>query len=206
MKLHHVIPCAIATFALAGSLFAAPETFKIDPKHSSVNFKIGHLGVSNVHGRFNTFEGGFTQDKENDANNEFHMTVDTASLDTGIEARDKHVTSPDLLNVKQYPEMTFKSDSVKKLSDNEFEIKGSLTLHGVTKPVTAKLHKIGEATDEKGVHRAGGESTFTIKRSDFGMTGMQGALGDEVTVTIAVEAIREKAANDNATTATATTN
>jgi polyisoprenoid-binding protein YceI len=193
MKLFHLAPLARAVCLAPAILSAAPENYKIDPVHSSVTFKIKHMNVSNVHGRFNKMEGAFTYDKEDAANNKLELTIDTDSLDTANAKRDEHVKGPDFLNVKQFPKMTYKSTSIKKLSDNEFEVTGDLTMHGQTKPVTAKLQKIGEASDPKGVHRAGGESTFTLKRSDFGMDKMQNALGDEVTVTVAVEGIRQDA-------------
>lgn len=185
---------AVAAIALAPALiWAAPETFKIDPVHSFVTFKVRHMNVSNAYGEFKDLKGSLVYDKDNVANSKFEVEIDANSLDTKNPKRDQHSKSPDFLNVKQFPTITYKSDSVKKLSDDEFEMTGQLTLHGVTKPLTSKLKKLGEATDPKGVHRIGGESTFTIKRSDFGMTGMMNALGDDITVTIAVEAIQEPA-------------
>lgn len=178
---------------LPGLLNAAPETYQVDPVHSFLIFKVRHFNVGNAYGEFNDFKGSFTYDKEAPQNNKFEVTVDVNSLDTKNPKRDEHVKSPDFLNAKQFPTITFKSDSVKQLADNQFEMAGQLTLHGVTKPLTLKLEKIGEAKDPKGTERIGGESTFTIKRSDFGMTGMAGALGDDITITMAVEGIKHAA-------------
>ena len=193
MKLSHLAPIALAICMAPAFLGAAPEKYKIDPVHSSLIFKIKHMNIANFYGRFNKMEGSFTYDKENAENNKLEIKIDADSVDTANGKRDEHVKSPDFLNAKQYPAIEFKSTSVKKLSDTEFELTGDMTLHGQTKSVTTKLQKTGEATDQKGVHRAGGETTFTIKRSDFGMDKMMQMLGDEITVTVAVEGIREAA-------------
>lgn len=188
-KLH--LAAAVASVCIAPALLvAAPETFKIDPVHSSVIFKIGHNNVGNIYGDFSGISGSFVQDKEAPESNAVEVQIDASSLNTNNAGRDAHVKGPDYLNVKQFPTMTFKSDSIKKLSEKEFEMAGQFTLHGVTKPITAKLQKIGEAADPKGAYRAGGESTFTIKRSDYGMKVSPG-LSDEVTITIAVEGVRQ---------------
>lgn len=187
------LAAAVAALCLTPAfLSAAPETFKIDPVHSFAIFKIGHYNVGHVYGEFTTLTGTFVQDKEAPENSKFEVTIDANSLDTKNTSRDAHVKGPDFLSVKQFPTITFKSDSVKPLADNQFEVAGQFTLHGVTKPITAKFTKIGEAKDPKGAFRAGGESTFTIKRSDYGVTGMLNNVGDEVTITIALEGVRQE--------------
>lgn len=186
---------AVAILCIAPAIvWSAPESYKIDPVHSFIVFKVRHMNVGNAYGTFNDFQGFFLHDEENAENNKLEIAVDANSLDTKNAKRDEHSKSPDFLNVKQFPTITFKSESVKKISDTEAEMTGPLTLHGVTKPVTAKVVKIGEATDPKGVHRVGGEATFVIKRSDYGMTNMLNNLGDEITLTVAVEGIRADAA------------
>lgn len=188
------VVASLAALCLAPALIsAAPETFEIDPVHSFVIFKVRHMNVGNAYGEFNNFKGTIVQDKEAPQNNSLQMEVDVNSLDTKNEKRDQHVLSPDFLNAKQFPTMTFKSDSAKKLSENKYELTGQFTLHGVTKPLTVQVDKIGEATDPKGGVRVGGESTFTIKRSDYGMTKMMDNLGDEITVTVALEGIKKAA-------------
>lgn len=192
MKLHHLACMAFVACLAPAVLVAAPEKYKIDPVHSSATFKIQHLQVSNVHGRFNDMSGSFIYDKENPEQSKLEVVIDMASIDTANKMRDEHVRSEEYLNVEKYPKMTYKSTSIKVLKENEFEVTGDITLHGETKPLTLKLTKIGEAKDPKGVYRVGGESTFTIKRSDFGMKDkMPGMLGDDVVVTVAVEGIRE---------------
>lgn len=184
----------VAALAVAPSMiWAAPETYTIDPVHSFVMFKIRHLNAGNVYGQFKDFKGTIVADKDDPAKSKFDIEIDTNSLDTKNAKRDEHVKGPDFLNTKQFPTITFKSDSIKKASDNEFEAAGQLTLHGVTKPLTTKIIKLGEATDKKGTTRLGAETTFTVKRSEFGINTMPDAAGEDVTVTVAIEAIKEAA-------------
>jgi polyisoprenoid-binding protein YceI len=191
MKLLSLAPLALAICLTPALVSAAPEDFKVDAVHSSVIFKIKHMNVANFYGRFNKVEGTITQDKEKPENGKLVVKIDATSIDTGNVKRDEHVKGPDFLNVKQYPTIEYKSTAIKAVSENEFEVTGDMTLHGQTKPVTAKMQKTGETTDQKGTHRLGGETTFTFKRSDFGMNKMLENLGDEITVTVAIEATRE---------------
>ncbi|HZM01014.1 MAG TPA: YceI family protein [Planctomycetota bacterium] len=165
---------------------AAPAEFSIDPVHSSVIFRIQHMGVSYFHGRFNRIEGGFTLDAEKPENSSVEILVPAESVDTNSTKRDDHIRSPDFLNASEFPEIRFKSDAVKSLGKDRFEVAGQLTLHGETKPLTVEVHQTGLAETSRGA-LAGFETTFTIKRSDFGMSNMLDALGDEVRLTVAVE-------------------
>jgi polyisoprenoid-binding protein YceI len=166
---------------------SAGDTFKVDPVHSTVFFKIKHFGVGYVYGRFNTFSGTLAFDDANSADSSIAVTVNTASVDSGNPGRDKHLKSPDFFNVKEFPDVSFKSTAIKKVDDHNYELTGDLTLLGVTKPITAKLERIGTGSDPRGGERSGIEAIFTIKRLDFGMKFMPQALGDEVTVTAALE-------------------
>lgn len=192
MKSLRIAMLAAAVAVAPAWLSAAPVTFQVDPVHSFVIFKVRHMNVGNAYGEFNDFKGTLVYDAEAPEKSSLDLTIDVNSLDTKNAKRDEHVKSPDMLNAKQFPTITYKSTAVKKLDDTHFELTGDLTMHGVTKPVTAKLEKIGQATDPKGGERIGGETTFTIKRSDYGMPGMQGALGDDITITVAIEAIKQK--------------
>ena len=169
----------------------AAEAYKIDPIHSSIVFKIGHLGIAPVYGRFNDISGTITADKENPAKSSVEFTVPVESLDTRVAKRDQHLKSPDFFNAKQFPVMTFKSKEVKEAGKDTYQITGDLTLHGVTKPLTINFKKGGEAKGMEGEYRAGGETQFTIKRSDYAMNFMLNAIGDEVTVMLAIEGIRQ---------------
>ena len=172
---------------LGGAALAPADTFKLDPVHSQVVFQVEHMGVSKIFGRFNTIQGSFTLD-DDPSKVSFEATVPVESLDTGTAARDKHLKSPDFFNVKQFPDITFKSTAVKKTGDN-YELTGDLTLHGVTKSITVTLTKIGQA-QVQGAERAGFDAQFTIKRSDYGMTFMMGPVGDEVSLMINLEGVK----------------
>ena len=113
----------------------------------------------------------------------------TENVDTANEKRDAHLKSPDFFDAKQFPLITFKSTSVKADGDN-FEVTGDLNLHGVTKQITVPLKKTGESDTGKMGYRTGWQAEVDLKRSDFGMTGMQGAIGDDVHLIISFEAVK----------------
>lgn len=175
------------TAAMATTPASAAETFTVDPVHSSVVFRIKHLDVSYFHGRFNNISGSFTLDPADPAQAKFDFTVKADSLDTGIDKRDQHVKGPDLFNVRQFPTITFQSTKVAAAGKGAYQVTGNLTLHGVTKPVTVTIEPTGTGKGMKGEPLAGVETTFTIRRSDFQMTGMSPMLGDEVRLTVSVE-------------------
>ena len=168
---------------------AAPTEFEIDSVHSSAIFRIQHMGVSYFHGRFNSIQGRITADAENPAGSSVELTIAAESVDTANGKRDDHIRSPDFLNASEFPEIRFTSKSVKAAGATTFEVAGELTLHGETKPLTVKVEQTGLAKNPRGEGQiAGFETTFTVKRSDFGMDQMLDALGDEVRLTVAVEA------------------
>ncbi|MFD1384333.1 YceI family protein [Rhodanobacter aciditrophus] len=174
----------LTTAVLAsGSVLAAD--YNVDPAHSAVTFEVGHLGVSTTAGRFNEFEGNFTinDDKKSGSAS---FTIKADSVDTNHAARDKHLRSPDFLDVKQFPTLTFTSTSF-----NGEELTGDLTLHGVTKSVTFDVEMIGEGNDPWGGYRAGFEASTTIKRSDFGVSYFIPGVTDETEIEIFVEGIRQ---------------
>jgi polyisoprenoid-binding protein YceI len=176
----------LSAAALVGTrdAYSAPEStaWQGDTVHSFVLFKVKHMGASSAYGRFNQFTVAVGANEDGSAVSSVEFAVKAQSIDTGNAGRDKHLMSPDFLNAKQFEEITFKSTAVK--GD---EVTGDLTLHGVTKPVTAKLVKVGAAKGMKGEELVGYETTFTVKRSDFGMTNLVGPVSDEVTITVATE-------------------
>lgn len=185
----------LSTAALLGgrAAWSAPDaaTFNGDTVHSFVMFRVKHMGASWTYGRFNDFTVSVGM---NDAGTEISSVafdVKTASLDTGNKKRDSDVTAPDFLNAKQYVNMKFASTKVKALDADNTEVTGDLTLHGVTKPVTVKLSKVGSGKGMDGSMLVGLETTFSVKRSDYGMTNMVGPVGDDVQITVAVEAAKK---------------
>ena len=178
--------------ALAATVAAA--TYEVDPVHSSVIFKIQHLGTSWTYGRFNDISGSIEMDAAKPEASSVTFTVKVDSVDTGNAKRDQHLKSPDFFNAKQFPEITFKSTAVKSLGKDAAEVTGDLSLHGVTKSVTAKVSKVGEGKHPKsGAEMVGFEASFLIKRTDFGMTYAVGPTGggDEVSLIVALETHRK---------------
>ncbi|MBM3290433.1 MAG: polyisoprenoid-binding protein, partial [Candidatus Hydrogenedentes bacterium] len=119
------------------------------------------------------------------------IEIKTESIDTGNEARDKHLGSADYFDVAKLPTMTFKSTACKKKDDDSYEIAGDLTIHGVTKAITIEAELVGIGKGLKGEQRAGFETSFTIDRNDFGITSMPYAIGAEVKIQIAIEGIKK---------------
>jgi polyisoprenoid-binding protein YceI len=185
-----------AAAIVAASLFApspapagmAANTYKVDKAHSSVIFRIKHMNVNYFQGRFDDITGTFSLDDQNPSASNFDLKITSDSVDTAIPKRDQHIKSPDFLNSRQFPTITFKSKSVTKSGNDTFDVEGDLTLHGVTKPVTVKVERTGTAQGGPGGSRVGIEAIFNIKRSEFGMTNMLQALGDDVRLTINIEA------------------
>ncbi len=176
----------------AGQIRAA-DNYGIDPMHSGVHFKISHIGLSWIHGRFNSYSGTFTIDPEDAGKCTFELKINTESIDTNNKQRDGHLRSPDFFNVKQFPAITFESTGVKAIKDG-YEVTGNLTMHGVTKPVTFALVGGKKAEFPKGTQRTGFSTELVIKRSDFGVGKEQfaGALGEDVHVAISFEGAQKK--------------
>jgi polyisoprenoid-binding protein YceI len=181
---------AVVVLAVLGAAPArAADDYTVDGVHSSVTFKITHLGISSIYGRFNDVAGGFTID--DDAGKcLFNLSIKTENVDTNNADRDKHLRSPDFFNAKQFPSISFKSTAVKAIKDG-YEVTGDLTLHGVTKAVTFKLMGGKKAEFPKGTQRTGFTTELTIKRSDFGMDKFTEMLSDEVVIGIGIEGAKK---------------
>lgn len=184
-----VFAIAVATFGVAAETQAVrgAETFQVDAVHSSVLYRVKHMSASYAYGRFNDFSGSFTIDPADATKCAFDLVVKSAAIDSGNEKRDQHLKSPDFLNAKQFPTITFKSEKVELKSEDTLLVTGNLTLHGTTKPVTIEVVKTGTATGPRGGKVAGIEATFTIKRSDFGMKNMIPMVGDEIRLIASLE-------------------
>jgi polyisoprenoid-binding protein YceI len=185
-------------FSLAGLLmllaptFAAQaDTYKIDPVHSAVIFKSLHLNTNYVFGRFNQFGGTINEDSSDPSKTSFEVTVQVDSIDTGNPQRDGHLKSLTFFSAKEFPTITFKSTSVKPSGGKQLEVTGELTLHGKTKPITITSERVGSSNVPQFGQRVGYYSQFKIKRSDFGMSAMPEAIGDEVELFVALEAQKQ---------------
>jgi polyisoprenoid-binding protein YceI len=169
----------------------AAETYKLDPAHTSVVYRVKYSGVTFVYGRFNGPTGRFVFDETSPAKSSIDMQVDANNIDTAVEKRDNHLKSPDFFNAAEHPAVTFKSTSVKKLNGDTYQVTGNLTLLGKSRKLTVDAKHTGSGKDPWGNFRRGFETSFTIKRSDFGMDFMLGGVSDEVAITVSVSGIRQ---------------
>lgn len=184
-------------FAVTASASAAPETFVFDKSHSKVGFQIRHW-LTKVEGRFKEYSGTIVLDRENPANSKVDVTIQAASIDTDNERRDEDLKSPTFFDVAKFPTITFTSSKVQSRDKDLYEVTGNMTMHGVTKTVSVPVRHSGFLNLGR-VEKAGFEGVFTINRKDFGITWNRVAdqggamLGDDVEITLLVEANRETA-------------
>ncbi|MGH7739129.1 MAG: YceI family protein [bacterium] len=157
---------ALLAFSWAGAVHAASYT--IDPQHSSLNFKVKHLSISYVMGKFSKFSGHFQFDPKHTEKSKVVVNIDPASVDTGEKDRDNDLRSDHFFEVATYPTATFTSTRVTKMVGDQFKIIGKLNLHGVTKPVVLNATYEGSADDAQGHHIAF-EATGEINRQDYGV-------------------------------------
>ena len=177
----------VATFARAA------DTYKIDPVHAVVLYRVSHFDIGNAYGRFNEPTGTVMLDTADASKSSFTFEVDANKVDTGNPKRDQHLKSPDFFDVANFPKITFKSTSVKSSDGKAFEVTGDLNLHGVTKSVTFTINKTGEAdvSAMKMGYRTGWEAQVDLKRTDYGMKTMVGPVGDDVHLVISFEAVKQ---------------
>jgi polyisoprenoid-binding protein YceI len=172
------------------------DTFTVDKAHSDVTFRVRHL-VTQVGGRFDDFSGAIELDPKNLANSSVEFKINAASIDTDNENRDKHLRSPDFFDVEKYPEITFKSKSIKPAGKDTYHVTGTLTLHGVSKEVTLPVTYLGQIAQGKDT-KAGFATAATIDRKDYGISWNRaldsgGAiLGDEVKIEVNLETVKKK--------------
>ncbi|MBC8054030.1 MAG: YceI family protein [Sphingobacteriaceae bacterium] len=186
--------------ALSASTFAlnAQTKWVIDPVHSSVNFNIEHLVISEVEGKFKTYEGSISAAKPDLTDAVIDFAIDVNSIDTDNDMRDKHLIAPDFFDAAKYPKMTFKSTSFKKVSGNKYVLNGNLTIHGITKPAKFDVTYGGTAKDGYGNIKAGFKAKGAINRFDYGLkynslTEAGGAtLGKEVEIDLKLQFAKAK--------------
>jgi len=187
-----VVAVILAMLWLPLAAVAQPVTYKVDPVHSGVSFTIRHF-VSEVERRYKDYAGTIKYDAQHTADSSVQFTVQAASIDTGNESRDKDLRSDGYFSVEKFPTLSFFSTKVTPKGSNSFDVTGNLTIKGVTKTITIPASFLVEMKTPMG-QRAGFRSAFTIKRSDYGVSGGAGIVGDDVNITIRVEAVREPAA------------
>jgi polyisoprenoid-binding protein YceI len=172
-------------------------TWKIDPAHSSTEFKVKHMMISNVKGNFSGLNGVLKENSGDHALSSVEAIVDVNTLSTGDAQRDGHLKSSDFFEIEKFPTMTFKSTSVKRKSEDEYAVTGDLTLHGVTKPVTFAVEGPSPPNkDPWGNTRIGLSATARINRKDFGLTWNAALetggilVGEDVSISLEVQFIK----------------
>ena len=144
-------------------------TWQLDNIHSYIGFKIKMLGIAAIHGQFKEYAGTFKVSNDNWENTEVNVEASIASIDTGIKLRDEHLQDEYWFDAAKFPKWSFQSESFIKIDDEKYELKGNLTLKGITKAVVFKLKLGGFATDKDGFEKVGFSGEAKIIREDFGI-------------------------------------
>src|SRR2546429_3240286 len=186
---------SVAALLLLNSFAFAADTYKVDPLHTSVTFSVRHLGINNVKGKFNQFEGALVL--EGDTLKEASGTIQVKSVDTGVEKRDNHLRSPDFFDAAKYPTISFKTKRVEKSGSGQPVLIADFTMRGVTKELRLPAKMSKPTKDPWGGVRVGLEAKTKLNRKDYGInynelleTGVM-AVGEEVELEINTEAVKE---------------
>jgi polyisoprenoid-binding protein YceI len=186
-----LVVSACTLSAVSAAAFAAPETYNIDPTHTFPRFEYNHFGYSNQQHRFDRTSGKIILDRAAKTGS-VDVTIDAKSVNTGYALFNGHIQGEDYFNTEKYPAITFKSTAVKFDGDKPVAVDGNLTIKGVTKPVTltvTNFHSMPHPMLKKDA--LGANAVAKVKRSEFNMGKNVPYVGDEVTLNIAVEAIKE---------------
>jgi polyisoprenoid-binding protein YceI len=172
---------------------AEPQTYKLDTAHTYVSFAAPHVqAISWWRGKFDRTQSGTVTLDTAAKTGSIELTIDTTSIDTGDEALNAHLRSPDFFDAQKYPTATFKSDSIEFAADKPVAVKGELTMHGVTHPVTLKVDEFKCINDfmMKGMQRCGADASAVIDRTQWGVSAYANMTGSEVRLAIQVEGLR----------------
>ena len=182
--------------ATATTTLIPAGTWAVDPKHSTVEFQVKHMGIANVKGKFNEFAGTL-EIGEDLATAKASGTVKVASVDTNEEQRDAHLRSADFFDAETHPELSFASTAIEPVDEETFRIAGDLTLHGITRPITLEAVVQGTDVDPWGNDRVGLEVVGQLKRSDYDMKFNQALgsgnmlVGDKVKLVLDISAVKQ---------------
>jgi len=173
---------------VAGQQLPQTSTWKIDLAHSSVNFEISHMAVSHVHGSLTNVNGIVELNDKDITKSSVEATIDTTTVSTGVVMRDNTLKSDNFFNVQKYPEITFRSSSLRR-NKGTVQLLGNLTLNGVTRSVTLDLYGPSPPQTMSGKTISGFSATGLIRRSDFtfGASKFNTVIGDDVKFTIDAE-------------------
>jgi polyisoprenoid-binding protein YceI len=190
MKLRIVAGAGAIT--VLSSVALANETYKFDQSHSTIGFSV-HQFLGTTQGKFTKFDGQIEIDREHPENSSLTVRIDVRSIDTGIVKRDNHLRSPEFFAVDKYPEITFKSSSVKQTGPQAGDVLGDLTMHGVTKPITLHVKLLTSSNETKQTRWL--VATDPLKRREFNLMFAQAAesmsgISQTVAINVEIEAIQ----------------
>ena len=190
MKLQIVTAAVVIT--ILSSVALANETYKFDQSHSTIGFSV-HQFLGTTHGKFTKFDGKIDVDREHPEKSSVTARIVVRSIDTGIVKRDNHLRSPEFFAVEKYPDIMFKSRSVKQTGPQSGDILGDLTMHGVTKPITLHVKLLTSPNESKQTRWS--VTTDPLKRSEFNLMFAQSAesmsgISQTVAINIEIEAAR----------------
>lgn len=176
--------------ALALASFAQ-DAYTIDATHSQIGFRIRHL-VAKTSGRFTKFTGTIRLDEKDFAKSSVEVTIDAASINTDSEGRDKHLRNADFFEVEKFPTLTFKSTAVKEVEKGKLQVTGTFTMHGVSKTITIPIIFAGTRAGMKPGSTVAGfvDGSVKLNRSEYGIKTYPGVLGEEVDITLDIEAFK----------------
>jgi len=193
MRPYYQLGAIFSALAVMLSTAAANEIYRIDPAHSAIGFQLNHM-MGKVVGKFTKFDGKIDLNRDHPLESSVAVRIQVNSIDTGIAKRDEHLRSVEFFDVAKYPEIAFKSRSVKQTGAQSGDILGDLTMHGVSKPITLHVKLTTPLRDERSRWEV---IVAPVKRRDFGLMFSPGLeavsmIGQEVTPKIQIEAAREK--------------
>ncbi|SFJ58447.1 YceI family protein [Myroides guanonis] len=179
----------VALFSIASF---AQTTWNVDPMHSFLNFSVKHMGISFVDGKFDKYEGVYNGTSDDLTKGVFKFSIDAKSINTGIEMRDQHLTSPDFFDVEKYGQLNFESTKITKVkgSENQYKLVGFITIKDIKKPITFDLTYGGHLADDgNGLQRMGIQAKATLNRFDFGIAydPSATAIAKDITLNINLE-------------------
>lgn len=174
----------------------ATSTWIIDSTHSGIHFSVRHLVVAKVRGHFRAFSGSITLDEQDITQSAVSANIEAASIDTGVEARDNHLRSPDFFDAAHFPTITFRGTRVEQGADQALRVHGSLSLHGITREVILETEQLGIGKDPWGNTKVVFEARTSIDRRDFGLTWNQSLetggvlVGEKIEISLEIQAAK----------------
>jgi polyisoprenoid-binding protein YceI len=177
--------------SIALPALAETEVYTFDKAHTLVGFRVRHV-LTKVEGRFKSFDGTIGIDRQNPAASKVELTIQATTIDTGVENRDNDLRSPNYFDVAKYPTITFKSTKIESKGNDQYDVTGEFSLHGVTKTIHVPVKHMGFGKMGK-TEKAGFEVALPISRKEYGITSGTPVVGDDVEINIQVEANKQAA-------------